>query len=138
MVPHRNRFDRIIERGKLINPETAREGPEQKKKKGRKKRTKAQNLIIRLEKRRDDYLRFMTDEYAPFSNNLAERDLRMMKLQMKISGCFRTLSGAEDFTRIRSYISTLRKNGGKITSTSLASPMVSPIGVFKTTGNLGK
>jgi transposase len=113
MVPHRKRIDRIIERGKLINPENAREGPELKKK-GRKKRTKAQNLIIRFEKRRDDYLRFMTDEYAPFSNNLAERDLRMMKLQMKISGCFRTLSGAEDFTRIRSYISTLRKNGGQI------------------------
>ena len=54
----------------------------------------------------------MTDKDVPFSNNQAERDLRMMKLQ--ISGCFRTVMGAEDFARVRSYVSTLRKNGHNI------------------------
>jgi transposase len=82
-----------------MNPEIAREEP--KPKRGRKKRTKAQNLINRLRDRRDDYLRFMTDKDVPFSNNQAERDLRMMKLQMKISGCFRTVMGAEDFGNVR-------------------------------------
>ena len=126
MMPQRSRFESIVERGKRMNPETAREGPEPKKK-GRKKRTKAQNLIIRLEKRGGDYLRFMTDEHAPYSNNLAERDLRMMKLQMKISGCFRTLWGAEDFTRIRSYISTLRKNGAQVFDAIKLSVIGSPL-----------
>ena len=56
----------------------------------------------------------MTDDRVSFTNNLAERDLRMMKLQMKISGYFRTRIGAEDFARIRSYISTMRKNGRNI------------------------
>lgn len=108
--PWRCRFNRLVNMGARANPETE---PVEKKR-GRRKRTKAQNLVIRLKERRDDYLRFMIDENVPFSNNLAERDLRMMKLQMKISGCFRTLCGAEDFARTRSYISTLRKNGRNI------------------------
>lgn len=112
MLPMRLRYGEVLERGSTMNPETAREEP--KPKRGRKKRTKAQNLINRLRDRRDDYLRFMTDKDVPFSNNQAERDLRMMKLQMKISGCFRTVMGAEDFARVRSYVSTLRKNGHNI------------------------
>ena len=93
MLPMRLRYGEILERGSTMNPETAREEP--KPKRGRKKRTKAQNLINRLRDRRDDYLRFMTDKDVPFSNNQAERDLRMMKLQMKISGCFRTVMGCD-------------------------------------------
>jgi transposase len=110
MLPWKRRFARILNAVARANPEE--EVPEVKR--GRRKRTKAQNLINRLRDRRDDYLRFMTDDHVPFTNNLEERDLRMMKLQMKISGCFRTQIGAEDFARIRSYISMMRKNGRNI------------------------
>lgn len=75
------------------------------------KRTKAQNLLIRLDQREQDVLRFAHDFRVPFDNNLAERDIRMVKLQQKISGCWRTTHGAERFLAIRSYISTARKQG---------------------------
>lgn len=78
------------------------------KKRGRKKHTKAQNLLLRLDKYRAEVLRFMTDPGVPFDNNQGERDLRMMKVQQKISGRFRGRGGAY-FCRIRAYISTLRK-----------------------------
>jgi transposase len=110
MIPWKRRFTRLLNVGSKANPEQVLSKP----KKGRQKRTKAQNLIKRLKERQADYLRFMTDDQVPFTNNQAERDLRMMKLQMKISGCFRTVVGAEDFARIRSYISTMRKNGYKV------------------------
>jgi len=84
-----------------------------KRKKGQRGRIAkpaVNNLIERFKKHRDSILRFIVDEAVPFTNNQAERDLRMAKVQQKISGTFRTERGAHVFARIRSYISTAQKN----------------------------
>jgi len=78
---------------------------------GRIKRSKARNLLERLRNYENDVLRFMEDPIVPFTNNLGENDLRMTKVQQKISGCFRSMEGAKMFCRIRSYLSTCRKQG---------------------------
>jgi transposase len=95
-------YDRLIAAGLKSPP--ASDVPEQVQKQGR-------NLLLRLERRKEEVLRFVTDFSVPFDNNQAERDLRMVKLQQKTSGCFRTEEGAERFCRIRSYVSTMRKQG---------------------------
>ncbi|MEV6949763.1 IS66 family transposase, partial [Streptomyces sp. NPDC051172] len=74
-------------------------------------RSKARALAERLRDRTPEYQRYMTDFTVPFDNNQAERDLRMIKVQQKVSGAWRTLTGARRFARIRSYISTVRKHG---------------------------
>ena len=99
----RVRYGTLIAKGIAANPE-----PASGKRHGYEK--KAHNLLLRLDHQRADVLRFCSDFRAPFDNNQAERDIRMVKLQQKISGSWRTLNGARDFCAIRSYVSTLRKN----------------------------
>jgi transposase len=95
-------YDRLVAQGLSAPPPP--DVPEQVKK-------QARNLLLRLERRKEEVLRFLTDFSVPFDNNQAERDLRMIKLQQKTSGCFRTKEGARQFCRIRGYISTMRKQG---------------------------
>jgi transposase len=103
------RFDTIIMKGIEENPQSL--NPQKQGKRGRNPKTKARNLLERFIEYKEPILRFLTDLKVPFENNQAERDIRMMKLQQKISGTFRTVQGAEAFCRIRAYISTRKKNG---------------------------
>ena len=80
------------------------------------------NLLLRLSGRKPDVLRFLTDPRVPFTNNLAERDGRMMKLRQKISGGFRSADGAADFAVIRTLLSTARKQGWDMLATLTAQP----------------
>lgn len=100
-------YDRLVNRARRANPrEEYLEGQ-----RGRPRASPARNLADRLRKHKDSVLRFLRDFRVPFDNNQAERDLRMMKVKQKVSGCFRSLEGARTFATLRGYISTLRKQG---------------------------
>ena len=103
---------RASRRSRLPGPEDA----------GAPKRRKGHNLALRLHERKDATLRFLTDPQVPFTNNEAERDLRMMKLRQKISGGFRSRSGADDFAVLRTIISTAQKQGRDVLDALTGSP----------------
>lgn len=105
-------FDQIVTQADQQNPPR----PRQSGQRGRVAQSNARNLLDRIIQYKAAYLRFVIDFRVPFDNNLAERDLRMSKLQQKISGCFRTPQGADFFCRVRGYISTLRKQGHDLLS----------------------
>jgi transposase len=100
-------YQRLCDLGVHANPAAGL--PEARRR--RVKRPPPVNLLARLIAHQDEVLRFTTDLRVPFTNNQAERDIRMVKLQQKISGCWRTLPGAEAFLVVRSYLSTARKHG---------------------------
>jgi transposase len=97
-----------------------------RRKRGRSKKPKTVESVIRaagrklacrMSERRDEILLFMHDFSVSFDNNQAERDLRMLKVKQKVSGCFRTQAGAEEFCRLRSYVSTMKKQGRGVMET---------------------
>ncbi len=92
------------------------------KRRGRKPRRIGHNLVRRLQTRKEDTLRFLSDLAVPFTNNQAEQDGRMMKLKQKISGGFRSQEGAHDFAVIRSFISTARKQGWNVIQALMQDP----------------
>ena len=115
-------YDAILTEGLAFHtaqPTLRRAGPTGR---GRKPRRVGHNLLLRLSVRKPDVLRFLSDLTVPFTNNIAERDGRMMKLRQKISGGFRSIAGAADFSVVRSLLSTAKKQGWNMLQTLTAEP----------------
>jgi len=102
-----NQYREILARGEMENPPSKKVDG----KRGRSKQTKSRNLLERLRDYEKETLRFLHEWIVPFTNNQGENDLRMTKVQQKVSGCFRSMKGAQIFARVRSYINTCLKNG---------------------------
>jgi transposase len=107
---YRKRYREIIKTGEeeCTLPSEDSNAP---KKRGKTKKTKERNLLERLRDFEDETLRFMVDSNVPFTNNPGENDIRMTKVQQKISGCFKSFVGAQIFCRVRSYLLTAQKHG---------------------------
>ncbi len=115
------RYDALLAQGLAFHEAQPALAPAGRR--GRQPRRVGHNLLLRLSTRKSDVLRFLTDPRVPFTNNLAERDGRMMKLRQKISGGFRSQQGANDFAVIRSLLSTARKQGWDLLTTLTADPL---------------
>ncbi len=105
----RSLFEAILDQGDALNPRAGASG-----KRGATKQSKPANLIQRLRVYADDVWRFMAQPDVPFTNNIAEQAVRMPKVKQKISGCFRTIEGANTFCVIRSYLATMHKQGANL------------------------
>lgn len=105
-----DKYDYLLKAGWQAHPLPEK----QQGKRGAVKKTKTQNLLQRFEQYKESILAFACDFNIPFGNNLAEQAIRMMKVKQKISGCFRTEQGAIQFATIRSFISTMKKQGKNI------------------------
>ncbi len=105
LAGYRAAYAQIITLGNHTNPG----GTIPTGKRGVIRQTPARNLLVRLDRDREHILRFAHDLNVPFDNNLAERDIRMVKLQQKISGCWRTITDAQQFLALHAYLSTTAK-----------------------------
>jgi transposase len=108
------RYQQLILAGLAANPPPPGGWPKSPSGKGRVARPKAVNLVERMDRQRESVLRFAYRFDVPFDNNQAERDIRMVKVQQKVSGGWRSWEGAQHFCRIRGYLSTLRKQGSDL------------------------
>lgn len=120
-------YDKIVAKGLAFHENRpSLDLPGKNGKKGRKKRRPGHNLLIRLRDFKGDVLRFLTDPNVPFTNNQAERDLRMVKLRQKISGGYRTHESAQNFAIIRGFLSSAKKQGINLLN-ALLNPHLLPI-----------
>jgi transposase len=101
---YRRKYRDLLKEAEIECPEPIR--PKKNGKRGRIKKSKSRNLLERFRDYEEETLRFMDIDYIPFTNNLGENDIRMTKVQQKISGCFRSIEGAKIFCRVRNYLST--------------------------------
>lgn len=105
LATYRARYHDLIEAGWEANPDHHRGV------RSRRRRPKHVNLLDRLDTHRDEVLRYATDLRVPHTNNGSEQDIRPLKIRLKVAGCLRSISGAQAFCRLRSYLSTARKQG---------------------------
>lgn len=118
------RYNRILAQGLAFHESQLPLGAGLPTRRGRIRRRTGHNLLLRLRDHQEDTLRFLYDPRVPFTNNQAERDLRMMKVRQKISGGFRSDTGVQTFTTLRTVLSTARKQGWNILATLTTPPAI--------------